>query len=114
MSDKPEENLLDFVPQHNIDWEINSENHLIVLKKPKFNNSFLKKHLLPLLKDPNFRIKLDEYGSQVWRQIDGRHSVMQIANLLKEEFGEVVDPVYERVGKFILSLEKSKFIIYKE
>lgn len=113
MSVQTEPNLLDFIPQHNIDWEINSDNQLIILKKPKFENSFLKKHLLPLLRDPNFKIKLDKYGSQVWRHIDGRHNVMQIADFLKEEFGEVVDPVYERVGKFILSLEKSKFIIYK-
>jgi hypothetical protein len=114
MSDQIKPNLLDFIPQHNIAWEINAENQLIVLKKPKFENIFLKKHLLPLLKDPNFKIKLDQYGSQVWKHIDGRHNVMQIADALREEFGDAVDPVYERVGKFILSLEKSNFIIYKD
>jgi len=114
MSVQIQPNLLDFVPQRNIDWEVNNKSQLIVLKKPKFENSFLKKHLLPLLRDPNFKIKLDKYGSQVWRYIDGKHNVMQIADSLKKEFGTAVDPVYERVGKFMLSLEKSKFITYKD
>ena len=112
MPDQIQQNLLDYIPIKNIEWEINSENQLIVLKKPKFENSFLRKHLLPLLKDPNFKIKLDKYGSHVWQKIDGRYNVMQIADSLKQEFGPAVEPVYERVGKFILSLEKSKFISY--
>jgi len=113
MKDEKEQNLLDFIPAHNIDWEINPDNKLIVLKKPKFENNFLKQHLLPRLSNPNFTIKLDEYGSKVWQNIDGQRNVLEIADQLKTLYGESVEPVYERVGKFIISLEKNKFIIYK-
>ena len=113
MKNESNQNLLDFIPVHNIDWDINPENELIVLKKPKFENSFLKQHLLPRLSNPNFTIKLDEYGSKVWQNINGEHKVHEIADKLKLTYGESVEPVYERVGKFIISLEKSKFIVYK-
>ena len=114
MKNKSEINLLDFIPIHHIEWKENLETNFIVLIKPKFENSFLKQHLLPLLKNPNFRINLDAYGSKVWKLIDGRRNIMQIADILKESYGTVVDPVYDRVGKFMMSLEKHKFITYRD
>ena len=114
MKNKSEINLLDFIPIRHIEWKENPETNIIVLIKPKFENSFLKKHLLPLLKNPNFRINLDAYGSNVWKLIDGKRNIMQIADILKKSYGTVVDPVYDRVGKFMLSLEKHKFITYRD
>ena len=114
MKNKSEINLLDFIPTHHIEWQENPETNIIVLIKPKLMNRFLKQHLLPLLKNPNFRINLDAYGSKVWKLIDGKRNIMQIADILKESCGTVVDPVYDRVGKFMMSLEKHKFITYMD
>jgi hypothetical protein len=106
-------NLLTFVPVQNIEWQEDPSSGRIRLVKPKFENAFLKRNLLPRLKQPNYKINLDEYGSMVWRLIDGKSSVMQIALKLKENYGERVEPVYERVGKFMQSLERNKFITYR-
>jgi hypothetical protein len=114
MKNSSESNLLDFIPVQQVEWRENPENNLIILLKPKFNNSFLKKYLLPNFKNPNFRVNLDEYGSKVWRLIDGSRSVQQIADSLRETFGESVEPVYDRVGQFMRSLSSNKFIIYRD
>jgi hypothetical protein len=114
MKKSPESNLLDYIPVQLVAWQENTETNLIVLLKPKFNNKILKKYFLPQLKNPNFRVNLDEYGSRVWKLIDGSRTVLQIAENLEETFGESVEPVYERVGNFMRSLENNKFIGYRD
>lgn len=61
-----------------------------------------------------FKVKLDDYGSSVWKLIDGKRTILNIADKLKESSGKDVEPVYERVGKFMVSLEKYRFIKYRE
>ena len=113
IKDEESANLLLYVPQKDIKFETDPDTNQIILKKPKFSNRFLIEHLMPKLQNPEFSIKLDEYGSHVWQAIDGKRNVQQIAEHLKAQFGGTVEPVYERVGKFIISLEKNKFIVYK-
>ena len=108
-----QQNLLLFIPEHARAWEINRETRLVIIKKPKFENKYLKKYLLPRLSRPDFHIKLDEFGSFVWRHIDGHTSVRDIGDKLKETFGESIEPVYERLGLFIQTLYKNECIHYK-
>ena len=108
-----QDNLLLYVPAHSREWEINRETNLVIIKKSKFQNKYLKKYLLPRMARPDFRIKLDAFGSFVWKQMDGRLSVQEIGDKLKEEFGESIEPVYERLGIFIQTLFKNKCILYK-
>lgn len=107
-----EVNLLDFIPVWNINWEKNEE-RLIVLLKPKFKNPLLKKHILPHIKRPFYKIKLDAEGSFLWQLCDGNRTVREIGRLLHCEFGEKVEPLYDRMALFLRSLEKNEFIVYK-
>ncbi len=66
---------MDIVPVRNIEWEVISESGLVRLKRPKFKAGVLKKHLLPLIRDPYFRIKLDDIGTFVWLKMDGHKNV---------------------------------------
>lgn len=70
----------------------------------------MKKHLLPRMKKPNFRVNLDEFGGNLWLLIDGEKNVDQIAQLFKKQFGERVEPLYDRLSKFLMNLEKNRFI----
>ncbi len=110
--DKPEINLLGLVPVKNIQWE-KTEDGLVVLLKPKFQHPFFKKHLLPRLKRPYFKVKLDAVGSFVWEQCDGKQTVQEVAQNLKERFGEEVEPLHDRIALFLQSLEKNRFIYYE-
>ena len=105
-------NLLNLVPVQNTEWEKEKEG-LVVLLKPKFQNTFLKKHLLSLMKKPYYRIKLDEVGSHVWNHCDGKHTVKDVADSLYQKFGEKVEPLYDRLALFFQSLEKNRFIFYE-
>lgn len=102
-------NLLELTPVRNVSSETN-EDQKVTLLIPKFKNRFAVKYFEPLLAKKHFRLKLDPYGSFVWSRIDGNTSVMAIADAMKEHFGESVEPVYDRVGKFILMLQREKFI----
>lgn len=103
-------NLLDLKPRQNIAWEA-GENGRIVLLVPKFRNKFLVTYLVPRLSKPNIRVKLDEFGSFVWNNCDGTTPVADIGKRMKAQFGESVEPVYDRIGAFLRKLEKEKFLI---
>lgn len=57
-------------------------------------------------------IALDEYGSYVWLLIDGTRTVGEIANSVKEKYGEKAEPLYDRLVKFMQILYNNRFIEY--
>jgi hypothetical protein len=105
-------NLLDLIPVQNLKSKKN-EDGLCILLKPKFSHPLLIKYLLPRLKSPHFKVKLDEIGSFIWSLCNGKNTVKDIGLQLKEEFGERVEPLYERLGLFFQNLEKNRFITFK-
>ena len=105
-------NLLELVPSKNIEWK-ETEEGLICLLKPKFRFPILRKHLLPHLKHPYYKINLDKIGSQFWKSCDGVRTVEEIAKDMKKTLGDEVEPLYERITLFLQSLEKNKFIRFK-
>lgn len=57
-------------------------------------------------------IQLDDRGSYVWQAIDGSRTIEEIGNLLNAEFGERVEPVYERLAIFLQILRNNGFISF--
>ncbi len=57
-------------------------------------------------------IDLDEIGSFIFSIIDGTRTVGAIAQLLSEEFGEKVNPLYDRLVKYMQILYNNEFIYY--
>lgn len=106
-------NLLELVPVQNIKWEKTNKG-LIVLLKPKIKHPFFAKHILTRLKNPFYKVRLDELGSFIWEQCDGVQTVRDLASNLREKFGEKVEPLYDRLASFLQSLEKNQFIFYKD
>ncbi len=105
-------NLLELVPVRNIKWKTDGQGKVIILK-PKFNNPFLVKHLLPRLKRPFYKVKLDEMGSYFWKNCDGEKKMREIVKLHKEKFGRKAEPVLERISLFVKSLDRNNFITFK-
>ena len=108
-----EQNLLDLVPVQAVEWE-KTQSGTVCLKKPKFQNRFLKKLIQRWGKHSYYKIQLDDFGSYVWESCDGRQRVEQIGRNLRQKFGENVEPVYERLGSFVKILAYHKFITYRE
>jgi hypothetical protein len=110
---KTNPNYLDNVPRRNIEHEEGEDGRLVLLR-PKFMSGPLAKLLQPRIKRKHFKVKLDDLGTATWRAIDGRRNVGQIADLLFEEFGERIEPRYERMSMFIDSLAKGKMVTFEQ
>lgn len=112
MARKKKENFLDYVPRHNrlFGTEENEKGHVEVRVEHKgFYNWIAQK----AFKKPRFsNIELDDFGSFVWRQMDGQRSIYEIGLAVKGEFGEKAEPLYERLSQFIRVLHDNHFVVY--
>ena len=107
-----EQNLFDLIPERKNDFE-KTEDGIIWIIQPKFTSKFMRKYIVPHLKRPFFKVKLDEFGSSVWEYIDGQRTIAQIGQKLHTDFGEKVEPVYDRLAIFFQSLQRLRFVQYK-
>lgn len=110
---RKERNLLDLVPEKLCESAFDEEGRTIILA-PRFKSRFGKKIFEPFIKDKYVKIHLDKIGTFVWNEIDGQKDVFELSKLLKEKFGEEIDPVYERIGKFLAIMKVNNFIKLKE
>jgi len=82
-----------------IDYEVDNKIVTILEKQDHPIQKFFRKlkFKIPLYK----KIKLDEYGSFVFLQIDGKKTVEEIGENLEEEYGENTHPLYERLLMYL-------------
>ena len=65
-----------------------------------------------LLRKPKISyIHLEEIGSFVWPLLDGEKTIEELGVLVKENFGEKAEPIYERLIQYFKILESHKFIV---
>jgi hypothetical protein len=111
-SQKQSVNLLELKPKRNLQWETR-EGGLVTLVVPKFTSAFSRKWIIPMLAKPDIKVKLDAFGSFVWRNCDGSKTVREIGEEMAAAFGQSLEEWYERIGTFLAKLEKSKFVELK-
>jgi hypothetical protein len=58
------------------------------------------------------RIRLDEFGGFVWKSLDGRSTVAEIAEKLRRRYGSEVEPAEERLGQMIRLLRSEGLVGY--
>ena len=102
-------NLLELTPVQQAPWETSEQGGVVVLV-PKFQNELVSRWIMPRLRHPYMRVKLDTLGSFVWKQCDGRTSVATIAERMKSEFGDSTEGVHNRICTFLIMLEKSELV----
>lgn len=106
-------NYLELTPVRNYDHVI-EDSGLISVLVPKFDIKWLDKIMSNIIKSRFFKAKLDEFGTETWLQMDGNKSVHLISEHLSQKFGEKINPVDERLTKFLSELYKYNFITFKE
>ena len=112
MSKKEKKNYLDYVPvcapEHT--WDLNEQNLVVIHVENKgFSNWLAQK----VFKRPRFsHISLDAYGSFVWQQMDGVRTIYEIGQLVKAQYGEKAEPLYDRLSKYFKILYENHFIGY--
>ena len=56
-------------------------------------------------------IDLDRMGSFIFQRIDGMRTVGELALLVKAEFGQEAEPLYDRLVKYMQILRNNHFIL---
>ena len=106
------DNFLDYIPRYNTrnTWSVNEAGIVVVRVH---NTGFFNRVAQFFFKRPEYSdIKLDEFGSFVWKQMDGTRNVYEIGIKVKENFGEAAEPLYERLSQFIQILHRNAYIVY--
>ncbi len=112
-SKKESKSFLDFIPVKVEKIETNLKaDGFVDLIIPR--DGFLDRTVRKIAKTPDKKvISLDLLGSSVWKAIDNYRNVGDIAMVIKEEFGEDADPLYDRLLPFINLLNNNEFISLK-
>ncbi len=79
---------------------------------PRFPDNFFGRQIAKLAVQTDDRLDLDDIGSLVYPLCDGEHTVAEIANLLKERFGEKVEPLEGRLSLFMREMFKRSLITF--
>ena len=105
-------NYLDKVPAHSIRYRCGTDGpgRVVILR----NNEGLFNRIAQRFfhKPAVSYIHLDEMGSFIWMNINGRRSVYDIAGLVEEHFGEAAEPLYNRLVRYMGTLSKCGFIVF--
>lgn len=67
-----------------------------------------------LRRSPAIVLTLDETCTAVWDLVDGRRSLSRIGEIMRERFGEEVEPLRERLEALIGILEKNQLIVFRD
>lgn len=111
---KQQKNYLDLIPERSseLTWSTDEEG-IIVLEVE--NTGAFNRIAQKLFKKPKVtKVHMEKYGSFLWPLIDGKRTVMELADLQKAEFGDEVEPLYPRVVKYMQIMESYHFIRLKE
>lgn len=106
-------NYLDFIPVYGeqCHYEISGKGKVVILVENKgvFHWIAQKVFHRPRIS----QIHLDEMGNFIWPLMDGERTIHDIAALVKEEFGERAEPLYNRLVQYMRNLESYGFIKLK-
>jgi hypothetical protein len=81
---------------------------------PRFKSDFAKKLFSKAVRSQFIKANLDEFGSATWLLIDGNRKVERIGAELLDKFGDKVEPVYDRLTRFLTDLHRYNFISFIE
>jgi len=107
-------NYLELTPICVASSETDRQNNKVIVLVPRFTNRFICKHIVPKLKTPYIKVKLDEIGSASWLLINGKLKVAMIANELAEKFGGATSDFESRLTKFLTFLYEQRLITFVE
>jgi hypothetical protein len=107
-------NLLDMTPLREEPWEEDDDGIVTLLReRPRVRGPRSLGRWVSFMMAPP-RIRLDDVGSFAWLGMDGETDVRDLAEAVRAEFGDRVEPVSQRLGHLIRVLRRERFIIYVE
>ena len=110
MANKKSENYLDYVPLINPRNTWSEQDGMVTIHM--VHRGIYHKIAQTVFHTPRIsHIDLDEYGSFLWRKMDGVQTIGQLAEEMKAEFGERAEPLYPRLIQYMQTLRNNHFIL---
>ena len=109
---KKQENYLDYIPviSEKNTWDVKEDGMVTI---HMIHRSFYAWIAQRFFHRPRVsHIDLDAMGSFIFQRIDGQRTVGDIALLVKAEFGQKAEPLYDRLVKYMQILRNNGFIRY--
>ena len=103
-------NFLEKIPYKNEAYNYSVDNAGVVTLEIENKGVFNRIAQLILKKPKVSYIHLDEFGSFVWNLCDGKSDIINIGKAVEQKFGENANPLYERLSRYIKTLEDYGFI----
>ncbi len=100
------------VPEKACEWTQGDMPGQIILLQRRFSTGLLGRFLQPRLMEAkkHIRIPLEDRGSFIWTQIDGKRTVRDMAEAFGKEFPGEKDQVPERVATYLYQMADNKLI----
>ena len=113
MKKQKQENFLEKIPciNNDIEYTKNDEGKITLVVKNKGFFNFLAQKLF-FAPDKSY-IHLDELGSFCVLCTDGTKNIIQIGELVKSEFGDKAEPLYQRLSQFYKIMASYNFVVFK-
>lgn len=107
-------NLLDLTPRREVAWEQGEDGSVtLVRERPRVRSPRSLGRWVSFMMAPP-RIRLDDVGSYTWLRMDGATDVRELAEMVRTEFGDRVEPVGQRLGQLVRVLRRERFVSYAE
>lgn len=107
---KVSQNYMDSIPERRSDrpWRVMDDGMVeIDMENKGFYHSIAQK----FFRKPRVsHIALDQYGSVVWQNIDGKNNVLDIVRIMEREFPEEKKRMLDRVVTYMATLQNNGFI----
>ena len=104
-------NLLAIAPRRIAEWEEHEDCVVVIRSTPKGKGLGRLINRL-LFEMSSKRIKLDQVGSVAWLHMDGKKTVGAIADVLRDRFGETIEPAEERLGQLVWVMRREWLVEY--
>jgi hypothetical protein len=107
---EPQINYLDLIPIRNesLRWHRDLRERLIIEVE---NKGVFHRIAQKLFHKPRYtKVHLDGFGTFLWPLLDGNRTVMELAEMVKAEFGEKAEPLYPRLVKYFQIMESYGFV----
>jgi len=105
-------NLLELIPEQRRESEDCADGTVEVIM-PRYGEGWFSRMLERIFRGAPVRVQLDDVGTSVWRLCDGRRNVREIGSEIHGQFGDSIEPVYDRLGEFFKRMDRAGIIGWK-
>lgn len=111
MKSRENDNFMMYVPSiKHTDYVIKDGSVFLVFHHDKLIEKFLRW----IVKKPYVSdIKLDDIGTFIWQNINGKNTVYEIGQIMKKNYGNKCEPLYERLTMYLGYLIKRGWVKVK-